>query len=253
MLSRVKMLNFTKHSRMNYTLLDWDSQIFGYKVAKLLPTRLSAVELAEQLDLLRAQQVKLCYWATDSQDLETQVAAQKHAGFLADQKSTYLLNLKQLPIASDITANIVAYPMANASTDLTELAYQSGLYSRFRADPTISEAIFKMIYTQWINNSCLRKIATEVLVIYHQQRIVAMITLGDKQGRGDIGLLAVAEDCRSLGYGSALVQAAQANFLAQKYEFSQVVTQASNLPACRLYEKMGYQLEKVENFYHFWL
>jgi dTDP-4-amino-4,6-dideoxy-D-galactose acyltransferase len=53
--------------------------------------------------------------------------------------------------------------------------------------------------------------------------------------------------------GLHLVCAAQAKFIEAGYRIGQVVTQLDNVAACRLYEKCGYHLEKLENFYHFWL
>jgi dTDP-4-amino-4,6-dideoxy-D-galactose acyltransferase len=80
-----------------------------------------------------------------------------------------------------------------------------------------------------------------------------MATLGDKNERGDIGLLAVAADKRGQGLGIQIVNGALQEFKAKGYELAQVVTQQDNIPACRLYERCGFTVEKVENFYHFWL
>ena len=80
-----------------------------------------------------------------------------------------------------------------------------------------------------------------------------MVTLGNKNGKGDIGLLAVGADYRGRNYGRILVQAAQKWFLTNGYQEGQVITQGDNYPAYHLYEKCGYSVEKVEYFYHFWL
>ena len=80
-----------------------------------------------------------------------------------------------------------------------------------------------------------------------------MITVGEKNDRGDIGLLAVHENYRGQRLGMKLVRAAQAYFIDQGYQFSQVVTQVENAAACKLYEKCDYVKESIVNFYHFWL
>jgi dTDP-4-amino-4,6-dideoxy-D-galactose acyltransferase len=80
-----------------------------------------------------------------------------------------------------------------------------------------------------------------------------MVTVGEKQGRGDIGLLAVAAGMQGSNVGVSLVRAAREWARRKGYRLAQVVTQGENVPACRLYEKCGYAIDKVEHFYHFWI
>jgi dTDP-4-amino-4,6-dideoxy-D-galactose acyltransferase len=79
-----------------------------------------------------------------------------------------------------------------------------------------------------------------------------MITVQATAGIGNIGLIAVAETQRGRGIGSLLIEAAHGWMAAAGAKKSTVVTQAANVPACRLYERTGYTLEHAENFYHFW-
>jgi dTDP-4-amino-4,6-dideoxy-D-galactose acyltransferase len=109
------------------------------------------------------------------------------------------------------------------------------------------------MYKKWIENSVNKTIANKVLVVKRGQNLAGMITLGEKNGRGDIGLLAVAPEYRGQNIGTALVRAAQKDFIDAGFQFSQVVTQMANEPARLLYEKCGYSIEKIEHFYHFWL
>lgn len=269
----------------NYQLLTWDSDVLGFSVAKIIPERLSLELLQECLVDLRRQHVRLVYWASDSQDNVSQQAAAQEQGFLADRKITYVIDLTQQKnvqrldqlttlkqnsihdsiensLSSMAINTVIDFKMDNDTesyTDaipdaaLTELAYQSGLYSRFKIDPRITEEQFKKIYSLWITNSTRRQIAQEVLVIKREERVVAMVTLGEKNKRGDIGLLAVDPLYRGQHFGKKLVYAAQAWCLQKGFNMGQVVTQQDNFPACALYEKCGYTVEKIENFYHFWL
>lgn len=236
----------------NYQILNWDSDVFGFGVGKIVPERLSESELTAALQTLKNEKIKLVYWASDSQDVASQNAAQAQQGFLADRKVTYLMSLKDYrPIAH---GNLMEkYKETIPTKELEFLALQSGMYSRFKADPKISDIIFEKIYKLWIANSVNKQIAQAVLIAKKQQHLAGMITLGDKNKRGDIGLLAVHPDYRGLKIGADLVYAGQTWFIEQGYQQSQVVTQLNNKPACALYEKCGYSIEKIENFYHFWL
>ncbi len=236
-----------------YQILSWDSEVFGFPVAKIVPERLSTEDLNRLLNDLRSQQIKLVYWVSDSQDAISQKAAQNANGFLADHKMTYLCDLTQLKHTPEIDSQIESCPIADPDNDLLELGYLAGLYSRFKTDPRITDEQFKKVYQLWMINSTHHRIAQEVLVIKKQQKNIAMVTLGEKNQRGDIGLLSVNPQFHGQQLGTKLVIAAQAWCLKQEYQWGQVVTQQSNLPACALYEKCGYSIEKIENFYHFWL
>lgn len=237
----------------NYQILDWDSEILGFKVAKLLPERISSEQLQQWLGELKTQQVRLVYWPADSRDKASLQAAAQFQGVLADEKVTYLVDLAGLAKLQYDKQQVSEYPVAAPDEALEMLAIESGLFSRFNADPQFGHANFEKIYKMWIYNSTLHKVAEKVLVIKRDNKIVGMVTLGEKNQRGDIGLLAVDANYRGLQLGTTLVKAAQDWCLENGYRYGQVVTQKKNLPACALYEKCGYHIEKIENFYHFWL
>lgn len=238
-----------------HALLDWDSEFFGFGVAKIIPSTLDADRLSEILEDLRRQNVSLVYWASDSDSRESQIAGNSAGGLLVDRKITYVLDLETLDKHSFGQAGIVeAYAAPTASEKLEDLAIQSGAYSRFRADPRIPSEQFEELYRIWIRRSVTGEIANAVLVINGESDTVCgMITLGERRGRGDIGLVAVETSSRGRGYGRLLVEAALHFFSSQGYRHSQVVTQADNEPACRLYEAVGYRVETRENLFHFWL
>lgn len=234
-----------------YQRLDWDTNFFGFSVAKILPTTLSTPTLQQLLKKLKDRDFHLVYWATPFQDMT--VVAQDCGGRLVDKKMTYHIDLTTLPPNQLPTNPVVEYTQLTASEDLISLSIQAGLYSRFRLDPQMDQQKFRELYTQWVVNSCNKKLAKAVLVIRDHEQCVAMVTVGEKNGLGDIGLVAVAEQQRGKGYGSALIRAALTWFVQHGYNTSQVVTQGDNVAACKLYEKCGYRQTNLEYFYHFWL
>jgi dTDP-4-amino-4,6-dideoxy-D-galactose acyltransferase len=229
--------------------LDWDSKQLGVQTAKITATSLSLPELQNALDAAKLQNIKLLYWVVDQHEAGSIDAAKKLNGILTDHKVTYLMDLTK----ADLSPSVESYQSTTPSDELIHLAYESGNYSRFRADPNLTEEQFQQIYKTWITNSVNRSIAEEVLVINDNNKLSGMITLGEKNSRGDIGLLAVSAHARGKNIGTTLVHAAQHYFIKHHYQQSQVVTQQNNVPACRLYEKCGYHVEKVEYFFHFWI
>jgi len=238
----------------DYQLLEWDSTFFGFPVAKIMPARLSEERLAAILDELKAKGTKLVYWPSDSGDEGSGKAAEVAGGFLGDRKTTYTIGLDRNEQENVELALITErYLEGAANKELKHLALMSGMYSRYNLDPRISQKQFEDLYSSWIERSVDRIMADAVFVVRFDGKIMGMATVGEKEGRGDIGLLAVDVPARRKGLGRMLVAAAKSWFASQGYSISQVVTQKRNIPACRLYETCGYTVEKVENYYHFWL
>ena len=239
---------------VDYRLLEWDTQFFGFRVASIRLERVRSEQLEAVLARLRSREVRLAYWASDPADRDSQHAAQANGGVLVDRKTTFVIDLRSLaPDNPKAPSTVVAYTAKTPGPDLERLAVQSGLYSRFRVDPRIGRDRFEKLYKLWVANSTRGNAASAVMVFREAGRIRGMITLGEKDGRGSIGLMAVDEGVRRRGIGTALLQAANGWFRAHGCTEAEVVTQGENRAACRFYEKCGYLVEKVSNFYHFWL
>jgi dTDP-4-amino-4,6-dideoxy-D-galactose acyltransferase len=241
---------------MTYQLLTWDSDFFGFKVARILPKNLGALGLKEILVALRAENIALAYWAADPDDPDCARAATECRGFLTDRKVTFALEtaeLRQRPPLLASTALVEEFAGGIPTPELEALAVQAGAYSRFRVDPRIPEDRFLELYRLWICKSVTGELAEKVFVVRDEAGIiVGMVTAGEKDGRGDIGLLAVDNSARGRGLGVGLVAAAQQWALDSGYATTQVVTQGDNVAACRLYERCGYHIDRVEHIYHFW-
>jgi dTDP-4-amino-4,6-dideoxy-D-galactose acyltransferase len=134
---------------------------------------------------------------------------------------------------------------------LIDLAIESGIYSRFNVDPKIGRKKFEELYTRWIIKSVSKEIADDVLVYKIGGEIAGFVTVGQKNGRADIGIIAVDKSYRGKGIGKTLMKTAE-NFYFDKLKLIQVVTQGHNLPAIKLYEGCEFKIEKVEFLYHLW-
>jgi ribosomal protein S18 acetylase RimI-like enzyme len=114
------------------------------------------------------------------------------------------------------------------------------------------------MYRLWIERSLRGEMADAVLVADLSNGtlsapLAGLISLEETAGTGSIGLIAVAQEARGRGVGTALLAAAHRWMLARGAQQARVVTQADNLPACRLYERAGYRLADVRHVFHFWL
>lgn len=240
---------------MSVRILDWDSKFFGFVVASIDDPYLDDRGLEDALDHSRSRGARLVYWSANAQRDGTMI--DRLGGTLADRKTTYAVDLRANAKVFEpprISAKARVGP-ADPSKDraaLESLAVQSGASSRFAVDPKFPHGLFVALYERWIRKALEKDMADEVLVIREGSELAGMVTLGDHEGRGDIGLIAVDARYRGNHYGEALVRASQRWFVQHEYTHGRVVTQGTNAAACRLYEKCGYAVESERFFYHFW-
>jgi dTDP-4-amino-4,6-dideoxy-D-galactose acyltransferase len=237
-----------------FQVLKWDSEFFGFRVAKLVSSQLNSAELDDIIRQLRSNRIKLAYWASNPEDSESQVVAKSAGLFLADKKVTYSRNILSIDMSNALfDQTIETYKESQLNEELISLALQSGIFSRFNVDTKIPAGKYEQLYKLWIEKSVNKEIAESVLVTKVSDKIVGMVTVGCKNNRGDIGLIAVNESVRGMKIGEKLVNAALHWSVKKGHNTAQVVTQGVNRAACNLYEKCGYHVEKTENIYHIWL
>ena len=227
-----------------FETLPWDSNFFKFPVARIKEEvdNLSNIKVFQSLF---ENNIRLAYY---SSSLKLEIPKNiLYEMKLVDKKITYLKEIIDHPANDKISCYDRDYP----ERKLIYLAIESGIYSRFHVDHKIGQTHFEELYTQWIVNSVSKKIADEVLVYKEEKEIAGFVTVGKKDNRADIGIIAVDPSHRGKGIGKALMFSAE-NFYAGKLKSIQVITQGDNLAACKLYKSCGYGLEKKEYFYHLW-
>jgi dTDP-4-amino-4,6-dideoxy-D-galactose acyltransferase len=239
-------------------LLPWDSEHFGFPVARLWGMNIAATVLREMLRAARQQGVYLVYWAADPKLDVPGWLLSEFCGSLVDQRATFECRLELIPhdeISTPSPYEVSEIPRGRPCRRLLGLALEAGAQSRFRSDPRITADASHRLYEVWITRSTLRELADSVLVISRlgeRDNPLGMVTLSLNGATGRIGLIAVAEKVRGAGLGSRLLSAAHGWLLHRGVQTCSVVTQFANRPACRFYEKCGYQFFDLKSIYHFW-
>ncbi|TAH29456.1 MAG: GNAT family N-acetyltransferase [Cytophagales bacterium] len=228
-------------------LLTWDSDFFGYKVGKVIDF---STDIEEIISFAKKENYRLLYaFISENNDF----LAKKYTtnkGVLVDEKITFLQNIPTIKIENDLTST---YESEIIDEKLLKIGLQSGIYSRFNVDKNFKNKEFERLYRIWIKNSVQKLIAEKVIIQKIDNNIVGLLTLGIKNNKADIGILAVDENFRGRKIGKNLVLRVfeESKKIGQKQ--IQVVTQKANENACNFYQKMGFEIEKTENIYHFWI
>ncbi len=237
----------------SWEMLEWDSGVFGFAVA-----RIGEIEDRETLKAAigsaRRNDVRLAYLQTD--DSRVARDAETLGGLLVSERVTFARSVSRdwnpRVRSANSALKVETWRGTTPTPEMIQLARDAGRYSRFRLDPKIPTKVFEKIYDAWIINSLNGKIADEVMVTLDGSTVSGLVTVGRKNGRADIGLLAVCARSRGRGLGKALVEASLDWAVRHDISDAQVVTQGANVGACRLYESCGYTIERSEHVFHFW-
>lgn len=232
-----------------FSRLDWDSTFFEFNVCRIHQLPVTKQEVNAFLKAMEEEDIALAYFGSIEEVRFPEKISDAFDIIPIDKKTTYSKHLNQ---PANVSPHIKSYPAEAPDEQLLKLAVESGIYSRFHLDPNIPNEKFESLYKLWITNSVNKKIAQEVLVYYVKDEIAGFVTLGEKKNRADIGIIAVDSAFRGRGIATALMHAAENWFIENGFEDIQVVTQGENLAACRLYERCGYAVGRVERFYHLW-
>jgi ribosomal protein S18 acetylase RimI-like enzyme len=240
-------------------MLPWDSNHWGVTVAHLPGPMLTAEELAVTLHQAREDGVRLVYWMAAPNHPVPARILREFDGQLVDHRLLFGAHLERAakPDGSSVTEDdcrIVPARGAAPSRALLDLAIAAGHCSRFQSDHRFPRSQVRRLYELWMEGSLQGRLADQVLMARSPADVpLGMVTIALHEGRGQIGLIAVAEQARGQGIGAALLRSA-ANWLLQQQALQvTVVTQQVNHHARRLYQRAGYSLWEKHDVYHFWL
>lgn len=249
-----------------YRHLVFDTECLECKTARIAEEAVSSVEaLQECVRELCGQGYELAFWTCGDEALERAAAAcEWFPGVAVGERVVLSCATPSASYTRPSHYVLSSVPRGKPSEALVQLSFIAGSDSRFRADPSMTQAQFERIFKAWMTNSCQRTVADEVFAYYNRDdpsKEVGVITLQKKTRAGahgltesyaSIGLLAVAPEHRRKGVATALLE--RAHVWASEHRMSlEVVTQGNNAAALALYERAGFVKQSVARDYHLWL
>lgn len=159
-----------------------------------------------------------------------------------------------------VTLEKPAYPTLGASSRLAraedlsrlrQIARTAFPLTRFYADPRLDDDRCAELYEEWTRSLCAGA-ADVVLVAEREGAPVGYITVDLSEGSSEIGLIAVAEECRGQGVGFDLVASAIDWAYGKEAKTMTVVTQGRNLAALRTFERSGFRIVNTSLWFHKW-
>lgn len=228
-------------------LLAWDSQFFGKRVGQLdISTHMALDNL---LQLADQQQYEIVYVYSP---VAIEASSARQYSFLdvggcivfaQDLRSTRFTRSQPVP-------EIVEYQHDTLTTELIEIAFLSGHFSRFRIDPSLPMGSFERLYESWLANTLERRPKAAIYTYQTDGRIVGLITAEWCSSKCRIGLLAVLESYQKQGIATNLIRHVRDICIAKEVYSIEVKTQLSNTSAKCLYMKNSFAERDRSFLYH---
>ncbi len=223
--------------------LSWDSDFFALEIAEYLHNG---------LDTLSNDQNNAFDLIVLKTEEEQSIAIEGFYPNFSESKITYskpidITNIK------DVDSTVFDHDINPISeSELFDLAFESGKYSRFKLDPNFSKGQFERLYKAWIINSLNKKMATKTFYTRHNDKITGFVTLKKNEPSAQIGLIGVRNEFQGQKIGTRLMNAVISYCANHNVEQLYVATQKSNSQACIFYEKNGFNVHDVLYISHFW-
>jgi ribosomal protein S18 acetylase RimI-like enzyme len=229
--------------------LDWDTAFFGRRIGRAEADVLTPAGVERVLAWGRDRAVECLYLLLRSDDPESHRLAER-AGFVrVDDRYTLGRSLAGVPPTPP--EGVRPFEPADLPA-LVAIARESHTDTRFFTDTRFDRERARRMYEWWVERDCGER-PGDVLTAVHDGAAAGYVTCDrTADGEGQIGLIAVDRRARGRGLGGALVEAALARFAADGLAGCLVVTQGRNADALRLYRRHGFEVRRVEYWYHRW-
>jgi RimJ/RimL family protein N-acetyltransferase len=229
--------------------LEWDSEFFQRRIARVVPTRLTEENLPEIWSSCAAQNIDCMYFLAEAGDPATVKLAEKSGFHFMDIRMTLERPLKGTLRLNGSAQRIRSWQEQDIA-DLKTIAKVSHRDSRFYYDPTFPSPMCDDFYETWIERSC-HGYANHVFVAELNDEPAGYVTCEQRdQETGSIGLFAVAAKAQGCGLGQDLIQSALNWFVEKGVRLVTVVTQGRNTKAQRVYQHCGFVTRSVHLWYH---
>jgi dTDP-4-amino-4,6-dideoxy-D-galactose acyltransferase len=236
--------------------LDWDTEFFGKRIARLNGSRLYPDLAAAALEWCHRGSIDCLYFLADSDDPQTIWLAEEHHFKLVEVRYTFERSLTDWDPVSrprDVSDVLIRAARLEDTSAIQEIARTSYIDSRFYFDPNFSEESWSRYYSTWAKKSCEGG-AELALVAERQAEVVGYITgLVDRQKNEAIyELTGVRESVRRSGVGQELFRSGLDWYAAHHLPKIWVATQGRNIVTQRMIQRNGFLSKSCQLYYHKW-
>jgi GNAT superfamily N-acetyltransferase len=236
-------------------VLERDSELFGFRIARIPGSSLDREEAARVDDWCRANDVRCLYFLADPEDAETARVAAEGDYRVVDIRISIRRSLEGLAeLAIDAPGGMEVDEAAEPDLAyLRDLAAESHRGSRFYSDGGFPVERCAALYRAWIDRG-FRDPERSICVARVDGAPAGYQVVGPAapDGTRKLELLAVDPRHHRRGVGPALVLSAMRLNASQGASATGTILSAGNVPSIRLHERLGFVTEGVQVWHHKW-
>lgn len=235
---------------MKIDKLDWDSDLFGFKIVRLelLETdNYDSVILNNYLANDSTRLVQCCLNISDAKNINL-IALD---GFeFVDLRVSFAINIDKI--------NSKEHDCRKAGKeDIPALKKIAGVVfakdSRYNHE-NIDKKKSKKLYQIWAEKAVLGTFDDYCLIAERNNKIKGFITVKDaSKTKVVIGLVGVSEDSHGMGIGSELIKGCLETAWREHYTEIEVSTEGRNIGAQNFYIKNGFKIKEIKVWYYKWI
>jgi dTDP-4-amino-4,6-dideoxy-D-galactose acyltransferase len=236
--------------------LEWDTQFFGSRIARMNASRLTPSLMQAALDWCSDEAIDCLYFLADSDDPQTIWLAEEQSFKLVEVRYTLERSLKDWnpETRPRTTEGVFVRPVQSEDIrTLQDIARTCYVDSRFYFDPHFRQDLWGSYYATWVKNSCEGG-ADLALVAEKDAAVVGYITgLIDKQTNQAVyELTGVRESARRSGVGQELFRSGLDWYVQHGIQEIWVATQGRNVTTQRMIQRHGFLSKSCQLYYHKW-
>jgi ribosomal protein S18 acetylase RimI-like enzyme len=246
---------------------DYDSEHFGINVGKtrviLQSSNLSVNTYMHLFEKAKkkaaAHNLDVLFIRVGLDQIRVIQSLEKVGAFLTDVLITFHTSVKSARKHSPSSQIEVVEASNEDEQKLTEIAQNVFKHDQYHSDPRLPVSKCNEFYAKWISNSLnrLNRLNERILLAREKNEILGFIIcrihcISDNYNFGVIDLIGVHEDYQRKGIGFLLVTKAL-DWFSKFTKSVYVGTQATNVPAVRLYQKANFKQVFSEADFHLWL
>lgn len=234
------------------TYLDWDSDFFGKRIARLNISQPTHFDLSQASTWCLSNRIDCLYLLAEADDSETGGLACQNNFLEVDVRLTLARPISQedrlSPLAADSRIRSARESDLAAVRRLARTLHRD---TRFYSDPRFERFHCDLLYETWISKSFEDPDQT-VFVPDVDGQPAGYIACNLRNQEGQIGLLGVADTHAGKGLGKALTHRFLSWCAQHGARQATVVTQARNHAARGLYQSCGFRTSSTQRWYHRW-
>jgi len=235
-------------------ILEWDTNHFGFKVARMNAT--TSEELQPALDRCATSGVKLLIHRCSTDNLHFVHQLEKQGFQLMDTMVYYRLSLADTQITPVPGPAIIRPCLKTEADDVAAIAraVYVDFIGHFHQDPRLDRAKCDALYVEWARNACLNKNLADIMFVAEMEgKIVGFDSHKIIQGKTGWGVISgVSNEAQGKGIRTALMFAGMNWCKSQGLEYMEADVHVNHYQMHRVYAGHGFKMYASFYTFHRW-